>query len=256
VIVALEPGSDVTLLETHVSLPGREHFENSCTEVSVGANARLEHVRVHHGAANASSYADLSVRLERDSRYASRLFTFGGALTRVDLGVAFRGPGAECELDGLYLAHAAEMVDHHTVVDHAVPRCTSRQRYRGIVDGNGAAVFDGTVFVRPGADKTAAHQENKNLLLSSDANVHTKPHLEIDTDDVKCSHGATVGRLDQNQLFYLRSRGMDATTARSLLTYAFARQVAESIADERVRAAVEDAIAERLPNGAAMKELA
>jgi Fe-S cluster assembly protein SufD len=174
----------------------------------------------------------------------------------LDLRVAFEGPGAECTLDGLYLATTGDLVDHQTTIDHASTRCSSRERYKGAIDGTGIAVFDGTVLVRPGASGTAAHQENRNLCLSPDAVVHTKPHLEIDTDDVKCSHGATVGRLDPAQLFYLRARGMDAALARSLLTYAFAREMVETVADEGLRRALESTIAEILPGGAAARELA
>jgi len=256
VLVMAEKESEVSLVETHLSLPGAPHFENSVTEVSVGEGARVDHVRVHHGARHASAYGAVAVRQQANSSYKSRTFTFGGKLTRVDLYVTFEGTGAECALDGLYLAHGGEVVDHRTVIDHARPRCTSRERYKGIVDDDGLAVFDGTVFVRQGADRTEAHQENRNLLLSNDAVVHTKPHLEIDTDDVKCSHGATVGRLDPAQLFYLRSRGMDAAVARSLLTYAFAREMAAPVSDIALRASLESSIAALLPGGDAVRGLA
>jgi Fe-S cluster assembly protein SufD len=256
VLVLAERESELCIVESHVSLAGEAHLENSVIEIAIGENASVEHVRVHHGAPHASAYGSISARQGASSRFASRVFTFGGALARLDLNVLFDGAGAECTLDGLYLAHDGELVDHHTNIDHLRARCRSRERYKGIVDGTGLAVFDGTVFVRPGANGTEAHQENRNLLLSSDAVVHAKPHLEIDTDDVKCSHGATVGRLDPAQLFYLRSRGMDAAVARALLTYAFAREMVAPIADGALRASLEDAIARRLPGGESVRELA
>jgi Fe-S cluster assembly protein SufD len=256
VLVVGEPESELSLLETHQSTGGAQHLECSVTELVLGAGASIEHVRAHHGSATAASLATVAVRQEQDSRYASKVFTFGGSLSRLDLRVLFAGRGAECSLDGLYLAGAGALVDHHTTVDHESPRCTSRERYKGILDGDGIAVFDGTVFVRRGANATAAHQENRNLLLSGDAVVHTKPHLEIDTDDVKCSHGATVGRLDPAQLFYLRARGMDEPLARALLTYAFAREMAQSVPDRTLREELEKSIGGFLPGGGEARELA
>src|SRR5262249_6682542 len=215
-----------------------------------------EHVRIVHGQTSTARLGTVAVRQPRDSRYASKVFTFGGSLSRVDLRVNLAGPGAECTLDGLYLAGTGELVDHHTTIDHANPDCSSRERYKGVVDGSGVAVFDGTVFVRSGASRTQAHQENRNLVISPDGVVHAKPHLEIDTDDVKCSHGATVGRLDPSQLFYLRARGVDERVARSLLTYAFAREMVEPLRDAALRLALENLLAELLPGGAAARELA
>jgi len=195
------------------------------------------------------------VRQGRSSQYASRVFTFGGATSRLDVRVALDGEGAECVLEGLYVAREDELVAHHTTVDHAKPHCSSRQRYKGAMDGTGTAVFDGTVLVRHGAARTEAHQENRNLLLSGNAVIHTKPHLRIDADDVKCSHGATVGRLDPAQLFYLRSRGVDAHVARALLTYAFLREMTASVPED-LRSSLEDKISALLPDGAVAKELA
>jgi Fe-S cluster assembly protein SufD len=256
VLVIAEPGSDLLLIETHVSADGGQHLESSVVEVAVGTNAWVEHIRVQRGTSTSASVGTVAVRLGRDSRYVSRVFTFGGSLSRLDLGVTFEGSGAQCTLEGLYLAGDGDLVDHHTVVDHAHPRCSSRERYKGILDGSGTAVFDGSIFVRRGADRTEAHQENRNLLLSDDAVIHTKPELQIDTDDVKCSHGATVGRLDPAQLFYLRSRGMDVEVARALLTYAFAREAASGVTEEVTRRGLEDLIANALPSGAIAREFA
>jgi Fe-S cluster assembly protein SufD len=253
-IVIAEPESDLAIVETHA--PGGEYLESSVTEVFLGAGAGLEHVRVELGSSPASSLATIAVQQGRDSRYRSRVFSFGGGLTRVDLRVALEEPGGDCSLDGLYLAAAGSLVDHHTRIVHASPRCTSRERYKGILDGDGVAVFDGTIVVDRGSSGTEAHQENRNLLLSNDAVVHAKPHLEIDTDDVRCSHGATVGRLDPAQLFYLRSRGIDPEIARSLLTYAFAREMVATVSRTELRELLEEIVAARLPSGAAARELA
>lgn len=256
ILVVAEPMSEVRIVESRRTVGTGSYLDSAVTEIVVGDGARVEHVRVHHGEHSSASIATLAVRQGRDSRFVSRVFTFGGAPARLDLRVAFQGEGAECVLDGLYVSRTGDLVDHQTTIDHATPRCTSRERYKGAIDGAGVGVFDGTVLVRPGASGTVAHQENRNLCLSPDAVVHAKPHLEIDTDDVKCSHGATVGRLDPAQLFYLRARGMDLEVARSVLTYAFAREMAEPISDQALRTALEDTIARLLPNGRMARELA
>ncbi len=255
-LVIAERGSALRLVETDVGDGPLQHLENSVTEIAVGDGARVTHIRVGERARPAARVAQIAVRQGRGSRYESRVFALGGALERHELRVLLDGDGAECSLDGLYLSGEGELVAHHTLVDHAVPGCTSRQRYKGILDGDGVAVFDGTVIVRRGAVRTAAHQENRNLLLSGNAVIHAKPHLEIDADDVKCSHGATVGRLDPNELFYLRSRGLDLALARSLLTYSFAREVVRAVDDPVLERILEDRVAARLPDGLLAKELA
>jgi Fe-S cluster assembly protein SufD len=256
VLVVAEDGSEACFVQAHVAAEGASVLESSVTEIVLGAGARLEHVRQFEGAPHAAAVARVSVRQGADSTYASRVFTFGGALSRLTLDVTLAGKGATASLDGLYLAQSGDLLDHHTTIDHQVPHCTSRERYKGTLDGSGVAVFDGTVVVRHGASGTEAHQENRNLLLADDAIVHTKPHLRIDTDDVKCSHGATVGRLDPNHLFYLRSRGIDAEVARSVLTYAFAREMTEGVSVPALRSALDARIAARLPGGAFARELA
>jgi Fe-S cluster assembly protein SufD len=253
-VIVAEAESELFVVESHAS--EGEYLESSVTEVFVGPGAAVEHVRVELGSERAATLATVAILQSRDSRYRSRVLSFGGKLTRVDLRVELEERGAECSLDGVFLATGGTLLDHHTLVVHASPRCVSRQRYKGIADGDGVAVFDGTVIVRRGASGTEAHQENRNLLLSNDAIIHAKPHLEIDTDDVKCSHGATVGRLDPAQLFYLRSRGIDAEVARSLLTYAFAREVVGTVSRADVRSVLEDIVATRLPSGATARELA
>src|SRR5262249_27420716 len=150
---------------------------------------------------------------------------------------------------------SGEHVDHHTVIDHLQPRCSSRERYRGVLDGSGAGVFDGTVLVRPGAQGTAAHQENRNLLLSDQASINTKPHLEIEADDVSCSHGATIGALDPDQLFYLRARGIGATEAEALLTYSFVRELVKEVSESQLRRVIADKLLDRLPHGRTLRAL-
>jgi Fe-S cluster assembly protein SufD len=255
VLVIAEPGATVTLIESFLLQPGERHLTNAVTEVYVGANAEVDHTRVQHGAANGYVIGQLVPHQQQGSRYRSRAVTFGGALYRLDLHSVFAGEGAECLLDGAYHAASGDCVDHHTFIDHAVPRCSSKERYRGILDGTGRAVFDGTIAVRRDAQQTDAHQENRNLLLSDDAIVHTKPHLEIDADEVSCSHGATIGALDADQLFYLCARGIDRGQAEAILTFAFARAVIDDIPHAPLAARLADRLRQRLPHGDSVQEL-
>ena len=183
------------------------------------------------------------------------MVTLGGALLRFDVRVLLQGQGAECQLNGAYLVDGNDHVDHHTLVEHQAPRCRSNQTYRGIASGHGTAVFDGIVLVHRGAQKTEAHQENRNLLLSETATVHTKPHLEIDTDDVVCSHGATVGSLDESQLFYLRTRAIPEKLARAMLTYAFIERVVDEVGHEPTRDRLREAVLDRIPEGQTIREV-
>lgn len=255
ILVVLGSGAEACLVETVEPTPGGQHLDNSVTEIAVGPGAELRHVRFRTGQPDAFVVETVAVRLERDSRYRSSAVTLGGPLARFGTDVRLQGPGAECALDGLFMAGSAELVDHHTRVVHAVAQGHSRQLYKGIVDGSGTGVFDGIVVVASGAQATEAHQQSQNLVLSPDAELHTKPHLEIDADDVRCSHGATVGRLDDNQLFYLRSRGLDERTARAALTYGFAQEVIDRIEIPAVRDAVRESVLARLPHGDLAKEI-
>ncbi|HWN66451.1 MAG TPA: Fe-S cluster assembly protein SufD [Haliangium sp.] len=257
VLVVLAPGARLTLVETLVVQPGAPQLVNAVTEIALGAGASLEHVRVHRGAPSvhdAYQVAHVAVRQAQGSSYASRVITLGGALTRLDLDVELTAPDARCQLDGVYHAGRGEHVDHYTRIAHQAPSCTSNERYRGIVDGTGHAVFDGTVVVARDAQHTDAHQENRNLLLSDDAVVNTRPHLRIDADDVKCSHGATVGSLDPAQLFYLRARGVSEEQARALLTYAFVRELIDEVPHAPLARLLATAIRGRLPHGQSLAE--
>lgn len=266
-LIVAEPGARATLIESFVGeslvgerfgggrFGGREgqaHFTDAVTEIAVADDAAIEHVRVHRSAAQSHVIGHVAVRQEQRSRYASRVVTLGSELCRLELDVALCGEGAECVLDGAYHVTGREHVDHHTFIDHQAPRCTSRESYRGILDGKGHAVFDGTIAVRKNAQKTSAHQENRNLLLSDEALINTKPHLSIDADDVTCSHGATVGSLDEDQVFYLRARGLDERHARALLTDAFVRRILDDIPHAPLARQLTRAMRARLPHGETM----
>jgi Fe-S cluster assembly protein SufD len=246
VLVTVGDNAELTLIETYA---GNEvgQLSNSVVEIDLGRNVKMSHVRVHENAGLQVGRVD--VRQAADSRYRSTVVTLGGALLRFDVRCLLQGKGAECQLDGVYLVEGEDHVDHHTLVEHQASHCRSGQTYRGIVSGKGTAVFDGIVKVHRDAQKTEAHQENRNLLLSDTATVHTKPHLEIDADDVICSHGATVGSLDEDQLFYLRVRGIPEDLAHAMLTYAFLESIVDRVSHEPTRARMREALLSRIPHG-------
>jgi len=221
-------------------------FTNAVTEIALAEGALLEHTLLQREATIACHIHTLAAKQARASRFSSIHVALGGALARTDLHVALEGEGAECELYGLFVGKGAQHLDTHTTIDHASPRCTSRELYKGILDGAARGVFHGTILVRPHAQKTDAVQTNKNLLLSRAALVNSTPALEILADDVKCKHGSTTGQLDPAALFYLRSRGIGEEAARALLTWAFAADVAERIRIPSVRAEVERELGQRL----------
>ncbi len=250
-LVVAEPESRVELIETHTHSTSAKVLSNFAAEIVIGERARVTHAHLYLGDAVSHRVARWDVHQAAGSHYTSHLVTLGGALSRVDLSVRLTGADAECRLLGLYLANGTDHIDHHTVIDHVSPRCTSHETYRGILAERGRAVFDGIVKVRPRAQHTSAHQESKNLLLSDHAIVNTKPHLEIEADDVRCSHGATAGQLDPEQLFYLRSRGIGCDEAHSLLVRAFARDVLDAIPFPALRARVEQLLERRLRTASA-----
>ncbi len=227
-LVIMEPRSRLTIVEKQVaSESGSFGLTTGVIEISVAEGAQLTHVRL---AARGKQEAELStaaVEVHSGARYHSWVGSIGGGLTRLDTHVRLMGTDARVSLDGLYVARDREMVDHHTVVVHECESTTAEESYRGIVDGEAHAVFDGLIIVKPGAQHTNAQQYNRNLVLSDTAVVHAKPQLEIEADDVVCSHGATVGRLDAQQFFYLQSRGLSAELAKQILTSAFASELVE-----------------------------
>jgi Fe-S cluster assembly protein SufD len=246
-LVVAEHDSQVSIVEHHVALGAPRYFTNVVTDLVLGRAARVEHYKLQDESRQAFHVAAVNAELLRQTHLLSASFALGGALTRTDIQIGLNAEGAECALDGLYMADGRQHVDHHTRVDHARPRCTSRELYKGVLAGAARGVFNGKVFVRPDAQHSDAAQTNRNLLLSEHATVDTKPQLEIWADDVKCSHGATVGQLDADQIFYLRSRGMDDAAARALLTYAFANEMVERVGLLPLRARLGALLRERLP---------
>ena len=254
IVIAAAEHSAATLIERWVTLDEAVYFTNAVTEVVLGRNATVEYCRVQQESLKAFHIAGVHVAQAQDSRFTSHAISFGGALTRNDIDVQLAAPGAQCTLNGLYLAAGRQHVDTHTRIDHLQPHGSSQEFYKGVLDGYGRGVFNGKVIVHPDAQKTDARQRNQNLLLSDNAEADSKPELEIYADDVKCAHGATVGQLDADSVFYLRARGMDEAAARSLLTYAFASEIVERLPLPALRAEVQQALIARLPGGAQIKE--
>jgi Fe-S cluster assembly protein SufD len=246
-LVVVERGSRASVIESYVTLAaGRKYWTNAVTEVVTGANAWLEHTRIQRESEQAFHVGATHVDQYRDSHYRSFSMAMGGALARHNLHVRLNQENIETLMYGLYLTRGEQVVDNHTAIYHDQPGCRSWEVYKGVLDGRSRAVFNGKVFVRPEAQKTDAKQTNRNLLLSDHAKVNTKPQLEIFADDVKCTHGATVGRLDDLALFYARSRGLPEKDAQRLLTYAFAAEVIEEVALEPVREELERLVRQRL----------
>jgi Fe-S cluster assembly protein SufD len=246
-LIVAGPGSQAHIVESYGGPGGELYFTNAVTDIAVGENAVLDHYKLQGEGEAAFHLATLSVRQERSSRFSNTQIALGAALFRQDIGAVFGGEGGECVLNGLFVANGEQHTDTHTVIDHAQPHCVSRELYRGILDGRARGVFNGLIRVRKGAQKTDAHQTNRNLLLSPEALVDSTPQLEILADDVKCKHGSTTGQLDPEALFYLRSRGMGEQVARSLLTYAFAGEVLHRIRVEPLRSAVVRSLQAHLP---------
>jgi Fe-S cluster assembly protein SufD len=246
VLVVAGRDSRLDLIETYASVGGAAYLTNAVVEVFVGEGARVTHYKVQDEGANGYHVASTRAELSRSAHYDLTTVTLGAQLSRHNIEILLEGEGAECRVDGLYIVGTGQHADTHSLIDHRVPNCASRQNYKGILDGRSRAVFNGRVYVREGARGTDAEQSNKNLLLSREARVDTKPQLEIYNDDVKCSHGATVGQLDEDELFYLLSRGLHRDLARNLLTYGFAEEVVERIKFESIRAQLDEAILNRL----------
>jgi Fe-S cluster assembly protein SufD len=241
-LIVAEKGSQCTVIEEYVGVPEGAYLTNAVSEVSVAPNARLRHIRLQRETGRAFNIASCAVLVARDATYSSQTVTLGARLSRYELSVKLDGEGALSEIDGLALISGRQLADTHTLIDHTQPNGRSAQLHKTIVDGAAHAVFSGKIFVRPGAQHTDSAQQSRNLLLSDKATVDTKPQLEIFADDVKCAHGATVGQLDAEQLFYLRTRGLPDRAARNLLTYAFGASVIERIPVRSVVARLENAV--------------
>lgn len=244
VIIIAEAGSKATIVESYNS--AAKGFTNAAVRIVLEDNANLTHYRVQKESADAFHVGTTEVSLGRGSYYNATSVNLGGALSRHDIELKFTAEGGQALVDGLYMLNGSQHADTHSVIDHLVPNCTSSQNYKGVLNDKSRAVFNGKVFVRENACGTDAQQSNKNLLLSNEARVDTKPQLEIFNDDVKCAHGATVGQLEEEELFYLRTRGLPDNLARNLLTYGFAEEIINKIDIEEIKADLSGAVLNRL----------
>ena len=245
-LIYLSENSQVALVESHFNLNDGEYFNNPVTEIRIAENARLNHIRIQNESGMAFHIGSIFVDQKQNSHYFSTSLTFGGKIARNNIYTKLDGEGIESILNGLYMGHGDQLLDNHTFIDHAKPRCESHELYQGILTDNANGVFSGKIMVHPDAQKTDAKQSNNCLLLSDEARINSKPQLEIYADDVRCTHGATVGQLNEEGIFYLRSRGISEQQAKNILTYAFVEQVIEGIGIASVRNYVDDIILNRL----------
>ena len=248
-LIVIDRHAKATVIESYAGLTDDRYFTNAVTEAVIGDGATLTHLKLQRESSRAYHVGTLDVRQARDSHLFSFSFATGAALSRTNIYTELRGEGCGATLNGLYLGDHDQLIDHQTRIEHVEPNCYSRELYKGILDGASHGVFNGKVYVHPEAQKTDGKQTNNTLLLSERAQIDTKPQLEIFADDVKCTHGATVGRLDETSLFYMKSRGINARTARELLTYAFAADVLETIELAEVREGLEAATLRRYTAG-------
>ena len=246
VLAVLGDGSQASIVESYAGADDAAYFTNAVTEIVLGENAVLDHYKLQHESSQAYHIGGVHLRLQRSANCTSHSISLGGLLVRNDVVAVLDGEGAECTLNGLYLADDQRLVDNHTTIDHAKPHCGSREIYKGVLADRARGVFNGKIIVRPDAQKTDAKQTNRALLLSEDAQVNTKPQLEIFANDVKCTHGAAVGQLDDEAVFYLRSRGLAESEARRLLIHAFAADVLNRMPLESTRAGAERVLQQRL----------
>ncbi len=244
--------SQMTVVETYTGTGA--YFTCPVTELVTGPGAVVDHYKVQRESREAFHVAAFQVLAESKSAPSSHSISIGGGLVRNDVNAVLAGEGIDCILNGLYLAEGKQHVDNHMRVEHAAAHCSSHELYKGVLDGRARTVFDGLIFVHKGAQKTDAKQSNRNLLLSADAIANSNPRLEIFADDVKCTHGSTVGQLDDDAVFYLRSRGIGMEAARSLLTYAFASDVVGRIKVDAVRHDLEELLFARLPQGEVVRQ--
>jgi len=237
--------SKVTIIEHYASEANDIYFTNSITEIVADENAIVDHIKLQEESTEAFHISRMEIDQERSSNFSSHLISRGGKISRNEFNSRFNGEGSECTLNGLFILEDNQLFDAHTMIDHAKPHCNSHEHYKGILDDKSFGVFNGKVMVRENAQKTNAFQENNNILLSDQAIVNTKPQLEIFADDVKCSHGATIGQLNDEAMFYLKARGIGDEAAKAMLIHAFAIDVITSIKSEYVKDYVEDFLAKR-----------
>jgi Fe-S cluster assembly protein SufD len=247
--------SQMTIVETYAGNAGSgPYFTCPVTELVAGPSSVVDHYKLQMESREAFHIATFQLQAERSCAPSSHSISIGGALVRNDVVAILDGEGIDCILNGLYLGEGRQVIANHMRVEHVKPHCASHELYKGVLDGSSRAVFNGLIHVHPGAQKTDAKQSNRNLLLSSHAVANSNPQLEIFADDVKCTHGSTVGQLDEDAIFYLRSRGIGEEAARSLLTYAFASDVVERIKVDPVRKDLEELLFSRLPQGEVVRQ--
>jgi len=249
ILIVAERYAQATVIESYVALADQRYLTNTVSEIALADGARIHHYKVQQESEAAYHVGTIEAHQRGTSHFESFSFAIGGALSRTNVYTVLDGDGAHAQLNGLYVGHGSQHVDHQTRIEHAKPGCTSREIYKGMLDDRAHAVFNGKVFVRPEAQQTDGKQTNKNLLLSDRAKVDTKPQLEIFADDVKCTHGATVGQLDELALFYCRTRGIPLAEARTMVTYAFAADVIEEIESRPVAEYLEGLVRNRLMRG-------
>jgi Fe-S cluster assembly protein SufD len=245
-LVVAGANAQVTIIESYIGASGETYFNNAVSEVFVGENASVDHYKVQEESLDAYHIGSLHTHTSRSARFSSHSFSLGGKVVRNDALAILDGEGGDCTLNGLYLADRDRLIDNHTTIDHAKPHCGSHEVYKGILGGSSRAVFNGKIIVRQDAQKTDAKQTNRALLLTDGATINTKPQLEIFADDVKCTHGAAIGQLDEDAIFYLRARGLSYAEARDMLIHAFAGQVLEGVRVQPLRDALEAEMFEQL----------
>jgi Fe-S cluster assembly protein SufD len=253
-LILVGQNSQTSLIESYIGLGSGVYFTNAVTEIVAGENAVVDHYRIQRENSEAFHISTLHVYQNRSSNVSSLSTSVGGLLVRNNVHTILDGEGSDCTLNGLYLTTDKQHVDNHLRVEHAKPHCTSWEYYKGVLDRQSKGVFSGRIIVHKDAQKTDAKQTNKNLLLSEEAQVDTKPQLEIYADDVKCTHGATIGQINKDALFYLRARGISEQAARNIMIYAFANESLSQIKIEPVRKQLEQLLVDRLPGGERLKE--
>ena len=238
-LIVAGANAQATIIESYIGTSGETYFTNAVSEVFVGENAGVDHYKVQEESLDAYHIGSLHIHTSRSARFSSHSFSLGGKVVRNDAMAILDGEGGDCTLNGLYLADRERLIDNHTTIDHAKPHCGSHEVYKGILGGTSRAVFNGKIIVRQDAQKTDAKQTNRALLLTDGATINTKPQLEIFADDVKCTHGAAIGQIDEEAIFYLRARGLNYAEARDMLIHAFAAQVLDGVRVQPLRDALE-----------------
>jgi Fe-S cluster assembly protein SufD len=253
-LVICGANSQATVIETYISEDAGEQFNNVVTEIIAKDNAVVDYYKVTREGDQTTHIGTLQLQQQRSSNVHAFAGTFGGGLVRHDINTVLDGNGCDCGLNGLYMVDDRQHVDNHLLVQHAQPHCDSREYFKGILDGHGKGIFSGKIMVKPGAQKTDAKQTNSSLLLSRDAQVESKPQLEIFADDVKCTHGATIGQMNDEAIFYLQTRGIDEHSARGLLVFAFANDVLQRVKVDALRHQLERIVIDRLPESFHVEE--